>query len=376
MFKRILTWYFLLCKRLLKRTTFVLILLLIPLFSVFVTITSYEDSGFVRIALAAEDSADPVARGIIDDLREGSNFLKFEFYDDPEDAVQMVRSSEVDTAWIFPSKMSKRIDAFAKGDRDILTRIYLREDGMLVKASREKLFGAIYKELSYAIYKTAVNKLDISSDLISEEKLLEAYTLFAEDNGIISFVHLDQTSIDLDGYNYTVAPVRGLLVTVMLLCGMAATLFYLEDEKKHTFATLTSSKRFLVFFGNNLAAVSISAIFVVLAIFITGGFTSLFPEVVSMLLLVTAVTGFTVLLGSVTKSTWKVALLIPTLLVLSLVLCPIFFNLTPCEPLQALIPTYMYLCSIGNLSMYLLPMIIYSVIALSIAFIVYKFRKR
>ena len=376
MLKTLLIRYFLLCKRLLKRPSFILILLLVPAFSLITNLTATEDTGFVRIAVSCEDRSDDISASLIDELKGSTNFLLLKEYDSPESAIDAVKSGRVDTAWVFPSNMSEKISAFVNGRKACLAKIYVTEDTMLTKASREKLFGALYSDISYEIYKKYVYDLGLPADTVTDERLAESYEILSTDNGIISFEYLDSAATDLDKYNYTTAPMRGLLVTVMLICGMAATLFFLDDEKRRTFANMTSGLRFLTFYGNNLAAVSISAVFVYVAVILSGNYVDPITESVSMLLLIFMTTGFSVLCGCAVKSGAKIGILIPTLIVLSLALCPIFFSFTIFEPLQMAIPAYMYLYGMADLTSYVLPMTLYSLITTSFGFLLFELRKR
>ena len=368
--------YFMLCKRLFKRASFLLILLLIPAFSMLIAITKTEDTGFVRIAVSCEDPSDNTASSLIQELKGNTNFLVIKEYDSPESAVSAVSTAKADTAWIFPNDLKERVASFAKGKNVSLARIYVREDNMLVKASREKLFGALYSDITYEIYKKYVYDLGLPSDKVTDQKLADSYEILSTDNGIISFEYQDSTEIRHDKYNYTTAPLRGLLITVMLVCGLAATLFYIEDECRRTFSNMTSSHRFLMFFGNNLAAVSVAAVFVSMAIMLSGNCVNFANETASMILHVLATTGFTVLCGCIVKSQAKLAIMLPTLTVLSLAFCPIFFNFVIFEPLQMIIPGYMYLFSVVDLSVFALPMILYSFVTIVFSFALFKLRKR
>ncbi len=375
MLSNIFLWYYALCKRLVNKISFVIILCLIPLFAVLLSIASKDDVGFVRIALAAEEDCDEATRFIIDKLSEDTIFLTFEVYDSEQSAIEAVRNSEVDSAWVFPKDLENRIIEFSKGRKTTLTKVYVQEDNMFIKASREKLFGALYNKLSYEIYRSSVHELNLDQEEVTEQKLAEAYHVFT-DNGIISYEYTDSTPIELDSYNYTTAPLRGFLATLMLICGIAATLYYIDDEKRQTFAMITQNKRYLVFYGNNLAAVSISSIFVVIAVILSGNYTSVLTETLSMMFLVFMITGFTVSVGCVFISSTKIGLMIPVLLILSLAFCPIFLNFNPNPNFQSILPQYLYLFSIGNISKYIWPMLFYSMFAFAFSFLLFKIRKR
>ena len=84
-------WFFMLSKRLYKKPSFLLILLLIP-----VTVFAYgrvaqEDSDILTIVIAAEDPQDSVAKEVMSNLQGSSALIRYVFSDSVEDATKQVR---------------------------------------------------------------------------------------------------------------------------------------------------------------------------------------------------------------------------------------------------------------------------------------------
>ena len=71
---KILTWYYILIKRLLKKPGFLIILLLIPLFSVFLNLAAEEEKSIVKVAIASYDKSD-YAQKIIDKVSENNKLV-------------------------------------------------------------------------------------------------------------------------------------------------------------------------------------------------------------------------------------------------------------------------------------------------------------
>ena len=76
--KRLLMWFWMLSKRLYKKPTFLVLMLLIPLCVGIFAGAAQEESGFVHIALAREQADDPIATAIMDKLSAETSLLHFE----------------------------------------------------------------------------------------------------------------------------------------------------------------------------------------------------------------------------------------------------------------------------------------------------------
>ena len=98
--KRILFWYYILNKRMLKKISYLVILLLIPLLTFMITTSSHGESGFLTIALAAEEPDDPTAQRIIDRIDNDSQVIQYIHCDSVEDAESSVKTGKANFAWI------------------------------------------------------------------------------------------------------------------------------------------------------------------------------------------------------------------------------------------------------------------------------------
>ena len=88
----VLIWGWMLCKRLWKKATFLLILGLIPLLVFGFGILAEEQSGFVTVVLAAEDASDPLANSMTDRLLQERGLMRFVSCDSPAEAEALVRN--------------------------------------------------------------------------------------------------------------------------------------------------------------------------------------------------------------------------------------------------------------------------------------------
>ena len=83
-----------------------------------------------------------------------------------------------------------------------------------------------------------------------------------------------------------------------------------------------------------------------IALYLSGSFTSWKKELPSMVLFLLCAAGFANLLRVILRKMTLIASSVPIVLCACLFLTPVFADLTIMEPLQMLLPTYLYLKSI------------------------------
>lgn len=372
---RLWCWFYALHLRLLKKISFVVVLCLIPLLTVLFTLTAKEDAGFVKIAVAADEPTDPLAASIVQMLCKESNVALMVPCDSAKEAEELVVSGKADTAWVLPENMATRIAQVADGKQETLVRVYAREDGMLVRVSREKLFPALYQKLTYIVYAKYVQALPFEQAPPSEEAIQQQFEANLSNDKIVNFEFLDSPPVDLSAVNYLTTPLRGMLACIMLLCGMAASLYFNADEREKRFSTLPVTKRWCVFFVNNIAALSISAVFVTIALLACGMYISFWAETVAMLLFIVTAALFCLLLGTLFRSVGALSMCVPIVLIVSLALSPVFYNAPGPKVIQVLLPTYHYLYAVND-SSYYLGMLLYVVLAAVVSLTLYTYRNR
>lgn len=340
--------YWILSKRLLKRPAFIAILLLIPFLVVTLRVVGTgSDGGIMTVAIAAEDRKDVLAREIIMSLTEDSPLIRYLTYDAVEDAVDAVENGSADAAWIFPKGMAGRIEAFTKGltDRYAVVTVVERENNILMLLSHEVLASALYPYCARQAYRDFVyGNIITLSDISAEE--LNTYFDAAEVEGedLFLFTGMDGGEQNSDGEGaYLLAPIRGILSIFVLICGLAAALFYMQDEAKGKWHWLRFRARFPFAALYHMTAVGIVSVAVVLSIFFAGLSVSMAREVSAMLLYALMTVGFVILLGRVFREIRVFGALIPVLCFACIALCPVFFDLNILSPLACLLPPYYYL---------------------------------
>jgi len=355
--KKIALWYFLFSKRLLKRTSFVLILLCIPLLTFLFSLAAEDaDTGFLRIALSAEDNS-PLAREVMEKLDGDDGIVYFYIAESPEKAIDDVKRQKADSAWVFAEKLEEKVSLLATGRGGTLVDVYETEGNVFLKIANERIYSSLYHAISYEKYKEAVRDM-LPDTEITEEEFRAAYDKDAIVSNLIEFEFASAETKNINEINYLKSPLRGLLCVIMLFCTMAATMFWLSDDKEGTFSFIAPNRRVFVLLINNLAATTLAGIVVSIALMLSGLYGSFITETLLMLLYIGALCGFCTLLASLVPNTGAFAVLIPAVCLAHLAFTPIFINIQNFDTFQTALPLYSYLYGIND-SSYALRLVVY-----------------
>lgn len=354
--RRFFLWYALLSKRLLRRPGYLAVLLLIPLFALALALFSRQESGVVTVALCLEEPADPAARAAAERLLNAESILRCSAYPDGDAAREAVRQGQADAAWILPADLEKRLSSFARYGSGGCITVVEREENVFLMLAREKLYAALYPELSFSVFRNyLVNEL--GADSLSEADLRAAYKGGFTTEELIRFTYVDGTEIETDG-RYLTAPLRGILALLLLLCGLASGMYCYREEREESFVWLSGPKRRLLPLLCHLTAMVPAALAVLLALYLSGLWLGLGREALMLLYYLPCCVLFCELLRCLSPREEHYGALIPILAVAVLVLCPVFADLQLPLPFRALLPTWYYLrAALGSFA--LRPLLLY-----------------
>ena len=349
--KKKLIWMALMTKRLYKKFTFLLILLLIPALTLVYGLAAQEDSGMVTIALATEEQS-KLADQIIQKLQEDDKIIRYILCDTPEEAEQKVRLGKADAAWIFEADLAERIAEFveSRSKKDAFVQVLERETEISVILAREKLGAAIFSHTSRQMYLDHIRQNAPELDAVSEEKLLEHYDSILMGNDLFEYADVESVVAEsMEQANYLTAPIRGLLAVVVVLCGLATAMYYIQDSKNGTFAWVPEEKRSWVELGYSLISVVNVLTVVVVSLAVIGQLGELGRELLMAILYALAVAVFSMVVRRICGGLSVLGTMLPLLLVTMMVICPVFFDFGFFRKLSYLFPpTYYIQAAVNN----------------------------
>lgn len=343
--KRVWMWWAKLTKRLYKKPTFLLILVLIPLLTVGYSVLAQEESGMMTVALAREDD-DPVAVAVMEDLLTGRSLILFVECETPEQAENMVMDGKADAAWVLRNDMENRIYRFVAkpASWNSFIRVVERRSIMTVLA-REKLTGAIFPHCSRVLYLRNLRQSVPELKDVSDEELLSYYDEYAMNGKLFEFAALESTDNvqSVEEVDYLTTPIRGLLAVVVVLCGLATAMYYTQDRAIGTFSWVSQNKLGAVEFGCQMVSLLNVSAMMLLSLYAVGQTVSLGRELAQTLLYTITVALFCMLMRRLLANMRGLAVLLPVMVVITLVVCPVFFDMKSLRELQYLFPPTYYI---------------------------------
>ena len=371
--QKILIWLIMLSKRLYKKPTFLVILVLIPVLVLGYTAISGGQSGMLTIGLAWEEE-DPVTTQVVQALTEENALLSLQIIGDPGAAEELLRAGKLDAVWIFPGKMERRIEEFAQKpiSAQAFIRVVEREDSVALMLSREKLNGAVYPYVAQQVYVQFLRELAPELDHLSDEELLSYYHATDLDHDLFTY---EGAAGQQKGGGYLLSPLRGLLGTLILLCALATGMYYIRDMQTGTFAWVSLRWRFLPELGcQAVSSVHIGAVCLV-CLLAAGLAGNIGVELLVLPMYSLCCAAFAMALRRLCGSVKAMGALLPLLIVLVLVICPVFFDLGALRILQYLLPPTYYINAIYNAG-YLGSMALYTLVCFGIYYLAGKCLRR
>lgn len=359
---RALKWFYMLTKRLYKKAAFIVILALILASVIVFAFAAKSDSGFVRIALTEEGAGDKISEEIIDELLRDDSMLMYARFDSPADAVAAVRSGKVDVAWIFPENMGD-----SPADYSLLSdgtvKVVEREQNVVTRLAREKLNAVLFDYTARAFYLSYIDEKLPELDSLGDEELLAYFENAVIDDELFVFDNPESSS--LGEADYLTAPLRGLLGIIIVLGGLAGALYYMKDEEKGLFANIPLNRQPLIAFVCIVTATLNISLVCLLALFASGLYAFSLTELACALLYAVATASFCMLLKEIFGSIKSLGGVIPAVIILLSVVCPVFFNFKAARAFSFIFPPTYYI-NVTFSAKYLLYMAGYSLICLAL----------
>lgn len=339
---RVPHFFAMLLKRLFKRPVFLALLALIPALTLLYSAASQESAGMVTVALAQDDREDALAARIIAALPENSRIILFLPCESREDAARLVAAGKADCAWVFHPNTEENIRAFlrSRSQKDALVTVYQRQGNALLLLARERLNAQLYTCIAQELYLARLTQESAALAALSQEELMAFWENTQIPGELFAF---SQSQGQPPTDNYLLSPLRGLLAVTVLLGALANALFVTRDEEAGTFAFLPHRLGWLPEFAGGLCSgVTLCAgVFVSLAL--AGIPECPLREAACLLGLALSCTTFSMTVRRLAPRVSTMAALLPVLICVTLVACPVFFPIRSLRWLSALLPVGLYL---------------------------------
>lgn len=376
--KQSILLYVLFSKRFLKKISFLLLLLAVPVLVFCLKNVSGQESGILHIVICLEDEEDETAAQVAAELMSEESVLYYSMVENQETAKKLVQDGEVDAAWIFRSDFREKIEKLTEkemeGEAPIL--VLEQEDNVALQLSRIKLFGALYPDLSFALYRNfARDDLSVGEE-VSKDDLRELYEMTNMERNLFRVACLDSEEQEgVSPRSLLTAPLRGMLALLVILGGLSAGMLFLQDKEKGVLDGVSLRKREKRLYFYQLAAMVPIAVTVLCGLYLSGEFKGMGREILLMILYLVDCMVFCNLFRRFCGTAGRLGTCIPILMLGMFVLCPVFVNLGKFRPLQYLLPPFYYLSALGD-GGWIKGMLCYGIVGAVINFLIGRVKER
>ena len=376
--KLLMLWMVLLNKRILKQPLFLLLIALVPLLVFGVGRLSLESSSLITAAVAPRNRnpEDEASSRLIETLVDGSSSaVRYISCADEEALKEAVSSGQARIGFLLPEDVNALFEAYgsqktknlSEGALALLGSLlgpesaseemqqhaivsYAATNDVISKITREQLYGKLYPSLEKAVLKTWLKihpEVGTMSNAMRDQFVEETLSSYEQDYDYFILEYLDGSRVKDDEIDRFIAsPMRGLLAVLLMLTGLAAILYLTQDCRLERFVWIPAHIQPPFRFLYLLIPLTDVALALLAALCVGGSFTNLSTEIPALILFVLQVAGFSNLLRVLLRRQDFMASSIPILVCACLFLTPVFVDLRILEPVQMLLPPYLYLKAI------------------------------
>lgn len=333
-------WFFLSCKRYLKKTAFLLILLALPLGTFFIRSREKKEALEIHIAVCAEGGAEnSLEKELTEYLVNMGESSLFRFYpcDSEEQVKAEVASRRAECGYSFPSGLLDRLE---QKDYKRCIRVFSAPSTVLAPLSTEVVFAALmelYGKDVFVDYIMEQQEIGEAAAALGvdhgrlKEQTGSLYDKWTENGSTFHFEYQslgdEEQGVFLEEQAVTVFPVRGIVAVYLFVVGLYSAVMMGMDEKKGLFLPLPYWERR----GGKLAVLAAPVFLAALsglgALASGGCLEGLGKEVGMMGIYLIAVCVVAYVVKLICRKPQVVCCLIPLFLVGSLVFSPVFVDI-------------------------------------------------
>ncbi len=345
--------YLLLLKRLIKKKSYIAMLLVVPLMVLMLNAVSSADAGLLTIGIYLPGD-DYSSDYLLKDLADNPGNLRFIFYDNEDSLREDVARQQLTEGWIFPEDLDTAMEQAAlKGKPKQQIEIIIREDGLTHMLAKEVLCSRVYPLVARqkAIDYVSKNVYNGAPTQEQSSHILETFDTYGINGNLFQMGYLDGVDSDseTEDSSYLMMPLRGILALWLMLLSIAASMYYLEDQSNGLFIWWKTPFGLARDFAYYVVIMLIPSIMVLIGLWYGGVFTSFGRELLAILVydcvLIVMASIFREIIGSIKG----LGIITPILIMSSALLSPVFIDLKEGRSLQRICPTFHYLYCIHDL---------------------------
>lgn len=305
-------------KRLFRKTAFIILLILIPTISISISITENIEQSGTNVGIFFEDN---FGEKILDELNKKTTLINFVEYSNKEQLINDVKAEKVDTGFIVEEKIEEKL---FNGKYLDTINVYASSASALKNIAKEHISSTIFQYYSESKYESYIKK-NFKEDEI--QFAIDAYEEHLTDSSTFTFTYdgelndNNETELQINKLN-----IKAILALLIFIGGLNALLISIEDKEEKRFITFCENWK--VISANIILQVSTLSMISFISLLLTQNIQNIGSEIINLLMYTIIVCCYCFILSFIFKSKESVSMLIPIIILLSVICCPIFIDLS------------------------------------------------
>lgn len=334
--KKLILCNYLFIKRCLKRTSFIILLLLIPILCM-VFKTNIEDTKIsIKTGLYIE-SEDNLTNKICNNLKNNYESVTFERCSSLDELTSRVASGDYECGYVFNSDFSEKV---YKNKTNNLVTVY-KSPGTLTDAiTDEYVFSEVFAEYGFnelAEFISSQKIFTINDIDALRSTLRPEYDYYMAGNDTFSFeyINADNEAIDNSSLlsSYVLLSVRGIITLFIMFAAFIGTFNLYKDSKTGIFNAFNSKIRPFCKMSEIFSLTLLAGILGMSGVYLSGLSDGIWLEIFRILLYSIICTLYCYILYKIIPNSFAFAALIPVLVLGSIIFCPIFMDVSEIIPI-------------------------------------------
>lgn len=328
---KVLLWFWFSCKRQLRRSVYLLLLMLLPFTLLWLSKAGQTENEGIAVALYTEEGG--LGQMVADSLLKDSGMFRFYLCGSRQELEEDVASRRAECGYVF---LHGLLEKLYRGTFRRTIEVLTAPSTVADKLSSEVVFSRLYEVYGRMLLKEYVTGDGLFKEQEREEawqEIEDLYEQLYQDGSTFSFEYQTETSrrILADQSSRAVFPVRGMAAVYVFVTGLFSAVSLCTDEKNGLYAPVPYFLKRWCSLASMSAPVFLSSVSGLAAIWITGNFKGI-RELLIMSGYVLAVVLVSYLLKCFIRNPAALCSLIPFFIIGSLVFCPVFFDLSTWIP--------------------------------------------
>ena len=322
-------------KRGFKKISFIFILIMLPILCFFLSSVIKTEGTSVKAGIYSECD-DEMSDKIIDKLINEYKSVSFIECSSMEQLKENVISGRFECGYVFPKDFTEKL---ACNDLNNIVELYTSPGTFLSSLSNEYIFSQIFEEYVINELTEYIYEQDIFTitDIVQlNNSLRKRYEEYLESGETFSFRYINADSETIDNTellsSYFLLSIKGIIALVIMFAAFIGTFNLYKDAKSGVFMSFGSLTGILCKMSEIFSLTFIACISGFFSIMLCGQSQGTVTETLRLLLYAFICTIYCFIMYKIIPGSYAFAALIPVFVLGSILLCPIFFDITEMIP--------------------------------------------